>query len=100
MAINIKENDLIRYFLHLAIQKEMKSINLWVLWDKIQCPVFVLRGKKSDLLPAETLEEMKTRGPSMKYVEFDFCGHTPQFVMDEVTQPTIDFLRGEVSKHA
>ena len=59
--------------------KEMQraDFHIWPLWDRIRCPVLVLRGKESDVLLASTLEEMKRRGPRIEVVEIDGVGHAP-----------------------
>lgn len=51
---------------------------LWDVWDRIRCPVFILRGRESDLLSAQTASEMLTRGPSeSRLIEFAGIGHAP-----------------------
>ena len=39
------------------------DFHIWPLWDRIRCPVLLLRGKESDVLLESTVEEMKRRGP-------------------------------------
>ena len=39
------------------------SVVMWELWDKVRCPVLLLRGAESDLLPVSTAKEMISRGP-------------------------------------
>lgn len=58
-------------------QAEIADVDLWALWDRVTCPVLVLRGAESDLLLAETAEEMKHRGPRAEVIEFAGCGHAP-----------------------
>lgn len=58
-------------------QAEAADVDLWALWDVVRCPVLVLRGAESDLLLAETAEEMKRRGPRAEVIEFPGCGHAP-----------------------
>jgi pimeloyl-ACP methyl ester carboxylesterase len=53
------------------------SVNLWRQWDAISCPILLLRGAHSDLLPPEVASEMTARGPRAKLVEFPDCGHAP-----------------------
>lgn len=55
----------------------LEDIDLWPVWDQIQCPVLVLRGADSDLLLAETAAEMARRGPGAEIVEVDRTGHAP-----------------------
>lgn len=52
-------------------------VDLWAYWDRIECPVMVLRGAESDLLRAETAGEMARRGPSATVVEIAGVGHAP-----------------------
>ncbi len=57
---------------------EPQDVSLWEYWDRVRCPVLVVRGANSDLLLEETLAEMKTRGPSVvDSVEFEDVGHAP-----------------------
>ena len=53
------------------------DFHIWPLWDRIRCPVLVLRGKESDVLLASTVEEMRRRGPAVEVVEIDGVGHAP-----------------------
>ncbi|WP_321945311.1 alpha/beta hydrolase [Paraburkholderia sp. J10-1] len=63
------------------------DVILWQIWDKIDCPVLVLRGEDSDLLARSTVEAMLERGPAamkgrVTAFEFPDCGHAPA-LMDE-----------------
>ncbi len=60
----------------------LEDVDLWDLWDRITCPVLVLRGAESDLLPAEVAQEMTRRGPAATLVEFPDCGHAPALMDD------------------
>ena len=59
-----------------------EDIPLWPFWDAIRCPVLTLRGGDSDILRAETLEEMQRRGPGTEAMIVPGVGHTPA-LMDE-----------------
>ena len=55
---------------------------LWQVWDRIECPVLILRGEHSELLARATVGEMTRRGVAGKAgrvsaVEFADCGHAP-----------------------
>lgn len=54
-----------------------KDIVLWKIWDRIKCPVLVLRGAESDLLMSETAAEMATRGPAADVTTLAGIGHAP-----------------------
>ncbi len=54
---------------------------IWAHYDRIDIPVLCLRGAESDLVLAETVEEMRHRGPGAKgllqVVEIAGVGHAP-----------------------
>ena len=71
-----------------------EDVDLWGLWERITCPVLVLRGAESDLLTAEVAQEMTCRGPRATLVEFPDCGHAPA-LMDEAQISVVrDWLAG------
>lgn len=57
-------------------------VDLWSLWDRITCPVLVIRGGRSDILRPETAQEMTGRGPKARLVTIPNAGHAPA-LMDE-----------------
>jgi len=58
------------------------DVDLWPIWDRIQCPVLVLRGARSDLLLPGTAARMASKA-NVTLVEFPDCGHAPA-LMDAV----------------
>jgi len=70
----------------------MDDVDLWTFWDRIRCPVLVLRGATSDILMAETAEEMTRRGPGAKLVEFAHTGHAPALMTDDQIAVVRGFL--------
>ncbi|MCB1563828.1 MAG: alpha/beta hydrolase [Alphaproteobacteria bacterium] len=56
--------------------------NLWPYWEKIACPVLVLRGAESALLTGKIAEKMKEcyKGHSFTAAVFDGCGHVPSLM--------------------
>jgi len=72
------------------LQGELQDVDLWSFWDRIRCPVLVLRGAESDLLPPNIAKEMTQRGPKAKVVEIPGCGHAPALMAPE----QIDIVRG------
>ncbi|MCW2247048.1 pimeloyl-ACP methyl ester carboxylesterase [Azospirillum fermentarium] len=67
-------------------------VDLWHLWDRITCPVLVIRGAKSDILTAETAEEMTRRGPKARLVTFAGAGHAPALMDEEQIAAVRAFL--------
>ncbi|MBT9527885.1 MAG: alpha/beta hydrolase [Rhizobacter sp.] len=49
----------------------------WDAWDSLDIPVLCLRGEASDLLLADTAEQMRQRGPRAVVVTITGCGHAP-----------------------
>jgi len=77
-----------------ADPEAIDDIDLWGLWDRIGCPVLVLRGAESDLLLAETAEEMTRRGPRATLVTFEGVGHAPALMAAEQVDCVVDSLTG------
>jgi len=68
------------------------DVDLWAVWDRITCPVLILRGGQSDLLLADTAAEMVRRKPNATLVEFPECGHAPALTNAEQIGVVGDWL--------
>lgn len=73
---------------------EPADVDLWALWDRVVCPVLVLRGAESDLLLPETAAEMTRRGPPAELIEVPGCGHAPALLAPAQTGAVRDWLGG------
>lgn len=62
----------------------------WQEYDALDMPTLVLRGETSDLLLAETAQEMTQRGPRARLEVIAGCGHAP--ALNVVEQ--IELVRG------
>ena len=71
---------------------EIADTNLWAVWERVSCPVLVLRGERSDLLLPETAAEMTRRGPKARVIEAAGCGHAPALAAPAQIAPIRDFL--------
>lgn len=60
-------------------ETEFNPVNLWHIWYKIKIdlPIFILRGKMSDVLLKDTALEMLNTKTNIKMEEFDRIGHAP-----------------------
>ena len=67
---------------------------LWHSWDRVQCPVLLLRGAESDLLSPSTAKAMTERGPRARLHEFPGVGHAPTLVQPEQREVVRTFLLG------
>ncbi len=70
----------------------IEDVELWTFWDRITCPVLVLRGENSDLLTADTAQEMAARGPKAEVVTVKDCGHAPALMDPAQIQTVCDWL--------
>jgi pimeloyl-ACP methyl ester carboxylesterase len=66
----------------------------WEAWDAIDVPTLCLRGESSDLLLAETAEEMRKRGPRAVVVTIAGCGHAPALNVPDQFALVERFLAG------
>jgi pimeloyl-ACP methyl ester carboxylesterase len=65
---------------------------LWQAWDRVACPVLLLRGAESDLLSAATAAAMTGRGPRTQLCVFDGVGHAPTLVAADQRAAVTGFL--------
>ena len=65
---------------------------LWNWYDAITAQTLVLRGAKSDLLTAQTVQEMAQRGPKAHSVTLEGVGHAPTLVQPEQVALVKEFL--------
>ena len=68
------------------------SVSMWRDWDAITCPVLLLRGQYSELLLAQTADEMTRRGPKATRVEIPDCGHAPALLDANQIRIVTDWL--------
>ena len=68
------------------------DVVLWPFWDQVRCPTLLLRGADSDLLLAQTAQEMTRRGPKAKLVEFAGIGHAPMLMEQSQIATVRNFL--------
>ena len=64
----------------------------WEVWERIQCPVLLLRGEKSRLLSPATAERMAKTGPKAEVVEIKGVGHAPALMSEDQVALVRDFI--------
>ena len=69
-----------------------QDVDLWPLWDEVECPTLVIRGERSDLLDRATVDEMRRRGPRASAVEVAGVGHAPTLMKPDQIALVRDFL--------
>lgn len=62
---------------------EEGNVIFWHFWDQIKCPVLVVNGRQSDILPAHVVAEMRRRGPEFEHYIVDGCGHAPALMAED-----------------
>jgi pimeloyl-ACP methyl ester carboxylesterase len=53
------------------------GLHFWDAWQRIECPVLVIRGEHSSILPASVAEAMLETRPDAELVEVPGAGHAP-----------------------
>jgi len=67
----------------------------WDAYDAIDVPTLCLRGESSDLLLADTADEMRKRGPRAVVVTIAGCGHAPALNVPDQFALVERFLNGK-----
>ncbi|MCC7548895.1 MAG: alpha/beta hydrolase [Burkholderiales bacterium] len=75
-----------------ALSGPAQDVVLWPLWDAVRCPTLVLRGADSDLLRADTAQEMTRRGPRARLLDFAAVGHAPALMDEDQIGAVAEFL--------
>ncbi len=75
----------------------LTDLLFWHLWDRIDCPVLIVRGEASDFLLRETVMQMQKRGIAAKRnlvraAEFAECGHAPALMSPKQTDVIAEYL--------
>ena len=76
----------------------LRGIDLWSVWNAVDCPALVLRGAQSDVLLPGTVKEMRRRKPGTQAVEFEGVGHAPALFDRKQIDVVRDFLRQRRAK--
>lgn len=78
-----------------AINEESAAagqVAVWQMYDGLKAETLLLRGADSDLLDAESAQEMTQRGPKARLVEFAGVGHAPTLVAADQVAAVEGFL--------
>lgn len=70
----------------------LRGIDLWSIWKAVRCPVLVLRGADSAVLPANVVDQMRRWQPNLKVVEFPGVGHAPALADPDQIGTVREFL--------
>jgi len=70
----------------------LEDVDLWPVWEAVRCPTLLLRGAESDVLDADTAQEMTRRGPRATLVEFPGIGHAPALLAEDQIETVCRWL--------
>lgn len=70
-----------------------RDVDLWSIYDRVRCPVLLLHGLLSDILPTSIAHAMTQRGPHAVLVEFPKIGHAPALMDPKQIAVIAEFLR-------
>ena len=82
--------NMVMQFLH-----HPSDYDQWEAYDAIDAPTLCLRGESSDLLLADTADEMRKRGPRAVVVTIASCGHAPALNVPDQFALVERFLNGK-----
>jgi pimeloyl-ACP methyl ester carboxylesterase len=68
----------------------------WDAWQRVDCPVLLLRGAESDVFPRMVAESMLLRHPEVVLEEIPGCGHAPSLMNSAQTALVRGFLEAPV----
>ncbi len=68
-----------------------EDVDLWEVWERVTCPVLVLRGRESDVLPPPVAERM-SGGAGVDLVEFPGVGHAPALRAGDQIEAVVRWL--------
>lgn len=69
------------------------DIDMWDTWEKIHCPVLILRGKESSFFPKEIADKMVDTNANAQLVELEHAGHTPTLRNNAQVKVVQDWLK-------
>lgn len=69
------------------------DVDLTPFWAQVSCPVLLLRGEKSDILPKATAEAMCKRDQPVKFFEIKDTGHAPALLEESQVRIIVDWVR-------
>ena len=68
----------------------------WDAWYRVRCPVLLLRGADSRVMPRNVADTMLDVRPEARLVEIAGCGHVPSLMTEEQVTLVRDFLQDGV----
>jgi len=73
---------------------EIADVDLTPVWNEVKCPVLLLRGEHSDILPRPAAEAMAQRPEPVKFIEIKGVGHAPALLDESQIGIIVDWAKG------
>jgi len=74
------------------LEETAEDLDLWPAYERLSCPVLVLRGALSPVLDPATAMAMTMRGPRARLVTFAGIGHAPALMRAEQIETIAGWL--------
>jgi pimeloyl-ACP methyl ester carboxylesterase len=62
---------------HKTLEGLLFDVDLWSIWEQVQCPVLIVHGQHSDILLPEHITKMQKIHPKTDLIEITEAGHAP-----------------------
>jgi pimeloyl-ACP methyl ester carboxylesterase len=72
--------------------EDVKDIDLWPVWEKVNCPTLILRGAQSDVLTRDMAQRMRDGKSGVTLVEIPGAGHAPSLMEPDQIAPIVRWL--------
>jgi len=72
--------------------EHIDSFDAWAEFDALPCPVMLISGEQSDLIPKAIVDKMKKKKPQMPVFTVANCGHAPHLNDNAQINAIRDFL--------
>ena len=69
------------------------GLSLWTTWYRVRCPVLIVRGETSEILPPAVMQAMLDSRPGTEYLEVAGAGHAPSLMAPGQVDAIARFLR-------
>ncbi|MCC9624593.1 alpha/beta hydrolase [Thalassospira sp. MA62] len=76
--------------------EQIDSFDAWDIFDALPCPVMLVSGEKSDLIPKSIVDKMKQKKPQMPIAAVANCGHAPHLNDKAQINAIRDFLQCKI----
>jgi pimeloyl-ACP methyl ester carboxylesterase len=71
----------------------LPGLSLWSAWYRVRCPVLVIRGESSRILPRAVVDAMRAVKPQTRYAQIEGAGHAPSLMAPGQIALVAEFLR-------